>query len=210
VAADVQQKLYGAVLPTLTYTITGFVNGESLGTSGVTGTPTLGTAATSTSVVGGYQITIASGSLAATNYTFNLVPNTLTVNKTPLTVVADDKSRAYGAANAFTATLSGFVNGETLATSGVTGSAGFNTSATGTSSPGPYSVTPVVGTLTAPNYTFGTFTAGTLTIGKAPITVVADSKTTTYGAIPTPTFSVTGLANGETVATILMLSPMAR
>ena len=44
------------------------------------------------------------------------------VNKAALTVTADNKTRVYGAANpAFTATITGFKNGENLATSGVTG-----------------------------------------------------------------------------------------
>ena len=47
----------------------------------------------------------------------------MTISKAALTVTADDQSRAYGAANpALTATITGFKNGEILATSGVTGS----------------------------------------------------------------------------------------
>ena len=44
------------------------------------------------------------------------------MTKAPLTVTADDQSRLFGAANPpLTATLTGFVLGQTLATSGVTG-----------------------------------------------------------------------------------------
>src|SRR5439155_2461988 len=54
-----------------------------------------------------------------------------TVNKAILTVTADNQSRLYGDANStFTASYSGFKNGETLATSGVTGAPSLTTSAT--------------------------------------------------------------------------------
>ena len=125
---------------------------------------------------------------------------TLTVNTALLTVTADDKSRQYGAANpAFTATVSGFVNGEGPATSGVTGSAAFMTSATASSAVGGYAIVPALGTLAAVNYGF-TFANGTLTINKAPITVTADAKTKTYGdADPALTSQVTSgsLATGD-------------
>ena len=53
---------------------------------------------------------------------FTFVAGELTITKATLTVTANDKTREYGAANpTFDATISGFKNGETLATSGVTG-----------------------------------------------------------------------------------------
>ena len=69
---------FGQPIPTLTYTITGFVNGDT--TSVVTGTATLATTATSTSPPGIYPITFSTGGLAASNYTFNYVPGNLTIN----------------------------------------------------------------------------------------------------------------------------------
>jgi hypothetical protein len=62
-------------------TITGFVNGESLGTSGVTGSPSCSTPAVPTSPVSGspYSITCKTGSLASANYNFSFVPGNLTV-----------------------------------------------------------------------------------------------------------------------------------
>src|SRR5207245_11446911 len=62
------------------------------------------------------------------------VPQSFSVNKALLTVTADNKSREYGDANpVFTASYGGFKNGETLATSGVTGSPSLTTAATATS-----------------------------------------------------------------------------
>src|SRR5213079_3470270 len=129
---------------------------ETLATSGVTGSPSLTTTATATSSVasGPYTITAAVGTLAAGNYTFSFANGELTVTKASLTVTADDKSRVYGDANpVFTASYGGFKNGETLATSGVTGSPSLTTTATGTSAIGSYAITAGAGTLAAPNYT---------------------------------------------------------
>src|SRR5207245_1706690 len=62
------------------------------------------------------------------------VPQSFSVNKALLTVTADNKSREYGDANpVFTASYGGFKNGETLATSGVTGSPSLTTGVTETS-----------------------------------------------------------------------------
>src|SRR5439155_428595 len=109
---------YGAANPTFTVTITGFVNGETLAV--VSGSPIFsgtGPSSTATTTVGNYVITSALGTLSATNYDFTpFVNGTLHITKAHLAVTADDKSRAYGAANpTFTVTITGFVNGETLA-----------------------------------------------------------------------------------------------
>ena len=54
VTADDQSRIYGDANPTLTATFSGFKNGETLATSGITGVPTLSTSAAPTSpVVGG-------------------------------------------------------------------------------------------------------------------------------------------------------------
>lgn len=56
-----------------------FVNNDSDIPSVVTGAPILDTTATQSSPPGNYPITISQGTLAAPNYTFNLIPGTLTV-----------------------------------------------------------------------------------------------------------------------------------
>jgi hypothetical protein len=65
--------------PAFSYWITGFQRGETLATSGVTGTPDLTTAAVLQSPAGDYAITCALGSLAASNYSFTFVNGVLTV-----------------------------------------------------------------------------------------------------------------------------------
>ena len=69
--------IYGQPIPALTYTITGFVNGDT--NSVITGTAVLTTTATSTSQPGDYPITFSTKTLAATNYSFNYVDGTLTI-----------------------------------------------------------------------------------------------------------------------------------
>jgi subtilisin family serine protease len=202
VTADRQTKVYGAANPAFTASYSGFVLGETLATSGVTGAPSLTTTATPSSRVGDYPIVAAQGTLAAANYTFTSVNGTLTVTKATLTLSADAVSRAYGAANPeFTASFSGFVNGETLATSGVTGAPGLTTTATPSSRVGDYPIVAAQGTLAAANYTF-TSVDGTLTVTKATLTLSADAASRAYGAAnPEFTASFSGFVNGETLAT---------
>jgi len=78
-ADDKTMTLNSASLPTLTASYSGFKNGETLTTSGVTGSPSLTTTATPSSPVGPYTITAALGSLTATNYTFTLSNGTLSI-----------------------------------------------------------------------------------------------------------------------------------
>ncbi|MFZ1975584.1 MAG: SBBP repeat-containing protein [Candidatus Acidiferrales bacterium] len=66
----------GKPIPALTYSITGFENGDKA--TVVSGTPTLSTVAEGTAE-GSYPIAVAMGTLAATNYKFKLVNGTLTI-----------------------------------------------------------------------------------------------------------------------------------
>src|SRR5262245_13411930 len=111
---------------------------------------------------GTYPVTVtvsdADGNVGTTSFS-------IVVAKAPLTVTADDESRLFGAANpALTATLSGFVLGQTPATSDVTGSASCTTTAVAFSPPGAYPITCAVGSLSSTNYGFGPFVAGTLSV----------------------------------------------
>ena len=145
VTANSVSRIYGAANPAFTANITGYVNGV---TNDVNGAPSLTTNTTAGSPVGSYTITAAIGGLTSANYTFNFVNGTLTVNKASLTVTADNLTKIVNTAlPTLTATITGFVNGETLATSDVTGSPSLNTSATSSSPVGTYPITVTVGTL---------------------------------------------------------------
>ena len=100
-------KTYGAANPALTYTMAGFINGDTQ-TSATSGAPSLTTTATSASPAGTYAIAAAQGTLAAANYTFSFVNGTLTIGKAALTVTAQNASMTYGGAlPTFTASYSG-------------------------------------------------------------------------------------------------------
>ena len=78
---------YGQPIPSLTndYTITGYVNSESSSVLN-NSAPALSTTATSTSVPGAYPITVSTGNLAATNYSFLYMPGTLTIQTATATI----------------------------------------------------------------------------------------------------------------------------
>src|SRR6185503_13253621 len=91
VTADNASRAYGAANPTFTGSVVGLVNGDNI-------TATFSTTADATSPVGGYPITSSlndpDGKLG--NYTVSSVNGTLTITAIPLTVTADNASRAYG------------------------------------------------------------------------------------------------------------------
>jgi len=74
---------YGQTIPALTYTITGFVNGN--GSSVVTGSPTEFTEAVKGSPIGTYPMLLSQGTLAAPNYGFDLLQGTLTITADGIT-----------------------------------------------------------------------------------------------------------------------------
>ena len=113
VTADNQTRLYGDPNPPLTYTITGFVNQDTIAV--VSGAADCTTTATITSDVGTYPITCTLGTLTATNYDFVFVPGTLTVTPAPLTVTVDSFTRVYGDPNpTFTGTITGIKNNDPI------------------------------------------------------------------------------------------------
>ena len=115
-----------------------------------------------------------------------------------LTVTANDVSREYGLANSLTATITGFIDGDTVGTA-TTGTAGLTTSGTIGSDVGSYSITAALGSLaSAMGYQFTTFVDGLLDITPATLTVTANDKTREYGlANPTLDGVITGLRNGD-------------
>ena len=179
-------------------TIAGFANGEDATDLG--GTLAYAGAAQGAIGAGSYALTVAG--LTSGNYVLSYIPGTLTIDKAALTVVATDASRTYGDANpAFTTTLTGFVNGQTLATSGVTGVGGVTTSATSASSVGTYALVADAGTYAAANYVFTGRMNARLSVTPATLTVAATAASREYGAAdPAFAATVTGFKNGESLA----------
>lgn len=204
VTANNASMTYGGTLPTFTASYTGFVNGDGQGV--LSGAPSLTTTATSASPAGNYAITAAQGTLSARNYTFTFVNGTLTINKAVLTVTANNASMTYGGTlPTFTASYSGFVNGDGQGV--LSGAPSLTTTATSASPVGNYTITAAQGTLSAQNYTFA-FVNGTLTITPAVLTVTADNFTRQYGQNnPTFTYTMTGFVNGDTQGTATSGAP---
>lgn len=137
ITANNTNKVYGAALPVLTATYSGFVNGDT--PANLSTALILGSSATPASPVGSYSI-VASGASGA-NYTVTHVNGTLTVTRAPLTITANNTNKLYGAPLPnFTATYSGFVNGDTSASLDVP--VAFSTPATVASPSGNYAIIP--------------------------------------------------------------------
>ena len=84
ITANNQTKVYGQANPTLTFSYSGFVNGESA--SSLTTLPSATTTATTTSPVGSY--TISAAGAVDPNYSFTYVAGSLTINKDATTTNA--------------------------------------------------------------------------------------------------------------------------
>jgi 6-phosphogluconolactonase (cycloisomerase 2 family) len=193
-------NVYGSPIPaTLGFAYSGFVNGDT--SAVVTGTPvcTVPATVTVTSPVGSYPITCAIAGLTATNYTFAAVPGTFTITPAPLTITADNQTRAFGAPDpVFTGTITGILNGDAI-------TASYSTTATASSPVGTYPIVPsaVGAAAVLANYSI-TLVNGTLTVTpvvatNVPLTVTANNFSRLYGS-PNPVFtaSITGALNGDT------------
>ncbi len=200
VTAKSYSVVYGvSALPALTYSYSGFVNGDTVATA-TTGTPTISTTATAKSHAGSYPITLVAGTQLAPNYAVTYVSGTLTVSPAVLLVTPSPRSKVYGAAlPSLPYTMTGFVNGE-LQVHVVTGAPAMSTTALASSPVGEYAITAAIGTLAATNYTF-TFGTGTLMVTPATLNVTAQNKNVVYNQpIPALTFATTGYVNGDTSA----------
>ena len=86
VTANNESVAFDQPIPAPTYTVTGFVNGDTQ-QKALSGEPLETTTATQGSAPGTYPITITQGTLAAANYTFTFVNGTLTILPTALQFV---------------------------------------------------------------------------------------------------------------------------
>ncbi|WP_044558833.1 MBG domain-containing protein [Azospirillum sp. B4] len=148
VTANNATVTYGQA-PSLGASYSGFVNGETASVLG-------GSLAISGAGANAGSYTLTPGGLTAANYAISYVAGTLTVNRAPLTVTANDVTVAFGGTPSYSANYAGFVYGETSAV--LDGALTF--SGAGTAA-GAYRITP--GGLTSSNYLI-TYVAGLLTV----------------------------------------------
>ena len=185
-------RLYGDGNPQFSSGYSGFVNNEDATVLTSDGSYT--TTATEKSDVGTYAI--KQSGATAQNYVFDYEDGTLTVNKAPLTMTANDKTMTYGnSIPVFDISYEGLKNNETQPT-WVTKPA-LSSTVTPTSNVGTYPIT--ISNADAKNYDL-TIHNGTLTVEKAELTAKVDNKSRLYGdANPEFTLTFTGLKHNETV-----------
>ncbi len=98
VTANSKTVVYGTAVPAYTYTMTGFINGDTQA-SAVTGSPSLTTSPASPTTANTYPIVAANGSLSSTDYSFIFVNGLLTITKaTPTVTWATPANIVYGTA----------------------------------------------------------------------------------------------------------------
>ena len=159
ITAESTSKTYGQAV-TLTgteFTESGLVNGDTIASVTMT---SAGAAATAV-VAGSPYAIVASGAVGTGlgNYTINYRAGELTIAPATLTVIASDKTMAFGGqVPALTVSYVGFVNGDTPAN--LTTPVEVSTSVTSDSPAGTYSIT--VGGASSPDYTIHYFN-GTVT-----------------------------------------------
>lgn len=103
VTADNKVRSPGSANPILTYQISGYQLGQTLATSGVSGTATLACAAVPSDPVGNYPITVDISPMTAANYIFNGVAgNLLVVVGAPPTVTGANMACWYDAGQGVT------------------------------------------------------------------------------------------------------------
>ncbi|MCZ4499094.1 MAG: hypothetical protein JWQ74_1647 [Marmoricola sp.] len=187
VTADSAAIVYGQSPPTFTSTVAGLKTGDTLTTPAVCGVAGAHTKAAS------YAIT-CSGANAGADYSIGYVPGTYTVAAKPGVVTADPRSIVFGAADpAFTATVSGLQQGDSLSTSPTCSVPGTHKNV------GTYPIVCSGGS--SGDYVLS-YVAGTLTITKAPVQISADNKSKTFGAAdPALTSTTAGLLGGDHLTT---------
>jgi hypothetical protein len=202
--------------PTLTYQLTGFVNGDTAASVDVMGAAVLTTTATASSPVGTYPITVTSaGTLEAANYDFptaDFETGTLTVTRGVVGMVLSSTSSAstYGQAVSFTVHVSGdgmmpegavqFVVDGVDFGSPVTLSGGVATSVSTTAlGAGSHSIQ--ADYLGDSSYA-ATASGYTQVVNKASLTLVVNSESVVrFGSVPALRYSFSGFVNGDVAAT---------
>ncbi|HEX4020256.1 MAG TPA: MBG domain-containing protein [Acidobacteriaceae bacterium] len=134
-----------------------------------------------------------------TDYAVETKTANIIVTQAPLTVSVNSATRAYDVANpAFTATVTGLVNGDSVGGDIILA---YTTTATTSSAPGRYPITATVSGSASVNYAL-TMTSGTLTIEKSSQTITFPAiRNVVYGVHPfmVDPSSTSGLLPGITV-----------
>ena len=181
----------GNTLPTFDYKVSGLVNNETLPI-----TVSVSCSTTDSKTAGEYPITV-SGAADSTNYTFNYVNGTLTITEKDIqTITAADVTLTYGDAGK---KIGATTNGDGAITYSVKTGSDIITIAEDGTITALKAGTATVEITAAETFDYAKATKTvTVTVSKAAVTIKADDKTVYQNAaLPTFTYSVTGLANGD-------------
>ncbi len=185
------KREYGEENPAIALTYSGFKNSDN--ENCIAEKPAVTVNAEKKSDVGEYTISVAGG--LAQNYMFTEYnEGKLTIEKAPLTVIAENKERLYFEANPeFTYRCEGFKNDDTKSV--ITTQPNFECSATQTSGAGDYEIT--LSGAGAKNYELS-YQGAKLTVGKRTIDVKVGDCTRVYNE-ENPEFEVnySGFVNNE-------------
>ena len=186
------------------FTSTTLYNGDS-----ITGVAMFTPGSAVTANAGSYPITAsAAAGSGLGNYAITYKAGSLTVNKAPLVITADNQSMSYGGTlPALSASYSGFVNGDTTAS--LTQAATVASSVPATAGTGSFPGALVASGAAAANYAIS-YVPGTLTIGKAQLIITANDAAMTYGGtLPALGVSYSGFVNGDTASSLTQLATVA-
>lgn len=196
-------RLYGDANPIFEYTCTGLKNSDKLNNIFDT-KPQAICNATEKSSVGEYEINFIGGE--AQNYNIiNSEKGILTINKAPITVIANNLTKVYGDENPeYTLTYNGLKNDENAPE--MISEFNISTDATKISSVGEYEI--IVSGGETRNYEIANYINGKLSILKAPLTITATNITKIYGdRNPEFKYSYDGAKNNDNENAIFETRP---
>ena len=205
VTASNATKVYGQTPTLSSFTSSGLVNSETIGSATLTSS---GTTVTAGVAAGPYTIVASAatgGTFNASNYTITYTDGALAV--TPLTIAVAANSgatRVYDGTSAAAASLlnvTNAINGDTVTLGGNASLASANVGTRDLSSTNGL-------TVSNPNYTVtGSEISGSVAISAAPLTVTASDASKVYGQTPTLTgFTSSGLIEGQTIGSATLTS----
>ena len=211
--------MYEQQIPTLTYTISGYVGNDATANPPVvSGTPLLSSTATTASAPGSYPITASTGTLAAANYSFLYVPGTLTIQPATPTISIMNLPTSGVYPGGFTATYSYSGNGTPMESVTSVTPAVCTASGSVVSYAGVGTCTLKANATATTDYSMATGSAQSFTVDQAP--TISSLNTTTFVVGTAGTFTVTArgypasmtysktgaLPNGVTLSTAGVLS----
>lgn len=197
ITASSPTVVYGAAVPTITPSYSGFVSGNT--SASLTSAPVCTTAYTTTSAVGSLPATSCSGANSA-NYSIAYVPGKVTINKATQTITfaTTPSTVTYGVSPL---TLSATANSGLPVTLTSTGSCSVSGSTLSVVGVGTCTVTASLAA--SANYSAATSIVRTISVSKAPLTVTAISLTLAYHSpVPTITPIFSGFVNGDSSASL--------